>query len=88
MCKNTSDVDPILIIRQEYNVYLFIDGGGNHHLWEYVKGTFVEVYERDLAKILAPTLEYWRNGIESHGHSRLGVRRLFCCMETSVSNGT
>lgn len=40
MCKNTSDVDPFLIIRQEYNVNLIIDGGGKHHLWKYVEGTY------------------------------------------------
>lgn len=90
MCKNTSDVDPILIIRQEHNVYLLTDGGGKHHLWEYIKDTFVEVYERDLAKILA--IQHWNIG--GMALSRMGIvdwgsaGYSFCSMEMSVSNGT
>ena len=49
------------IIRQEYDGYWLIDGGdGKHYLWEYVEGIFLEVYERDLAKILA--IQHWSTG--------------------------
>lgn len=46
---------------------------GKHYHWEHVEGIFLEVYEQDLAKITGnhlPTLEYWRNDIEAHRHSR------------------
>ena len=60
MCKNTLEVNPIPI-RQVYDGYWLIDGGdGKHYLWEYVEGIFLEVYERDLAKILA--IKHWSTG--------------------------
>ena len=59
MCKNTSEANPIPIIRQEYDGYWLIDGGdGKHYHWEYVEGICLEVYEWDLAKILA--IQHWR----------------------------
>ena len=58
---DTSEANPIPIIRQEYDGYWLIDGGdGKHYLWEYVEGIFLEVYERDLAKILA--IQHWNIG--------------------------
>lgn len=60
LCKNTSEVDPTPIIRQEYDGYWPIDGDGKHYLWEYVEGIFLEVCELDLTKILAG--QHWSIG--------------------------
>ena len=55
--------NPIPIIRQEREGYWLIAGGdGKHYIWEYVEGIFLEVYERDLAKILATFHRYWSLG--------------------------
>ena len=55
--------NPIPIIRQEREGYWLIDGGdGKQYIWEYVADIFLEVYERDLAKILATFRQYWSLG--------------------------
>ena len=51
--------NPIPIIKQQREGYWLIDGGdGKHYIWEDIEGIVLEVYERDLAKILATFRRY------------------------------
>ena len=64
--------NPIPIIRQRPDGYWLIDGGdGKHYIWEYVEGIVLDVYERDLAKILATFRQTW--SIEGTTVKRLGI---------------
>ena len=87
LCKNTSEVDPNPIIRQEYDGYWPIDGDdGKHYPWEYVDGIFLEVYERDLTKILA--CQHWSIGgmaLSRIGIVACGSAGYICFMEIWVS---
>lgn len=61
MCKNTSEADPIPIIKQGYDGYWLIDDdNGKRYAWEYVEGIILEAYGRDLAKMLA--IQHWNIG--------------------------
>lgn len=82
---------PVIIKQQREGYWLIAGGDGKHYLWEYFEGSILEVYERDLAKILAMLRRHWSIGgttLKSISIVESGVVDFSCSMGLRASNGT